>query len=216
MIKFLKMFNPKSDFSHLVCGLDEAGRGALAGPLVAAAVVFLKNWRLEDTQFKGPIRDSKKLTNQQRKKLFEVIKKHALEIELEIISVKMINRFGIQWANLTAFRRLIFKLEASQYLIDGRFKVRNLKNKAPYVFSVIRGDEKIPSVLAAGVVAKVERDRIMEKLDQKFPSYFWLTNTGHGTKKHIQAIIKYGETNYHRHQFVATALKSKFAVNENH
>src|SRR6266571_3163882 len=115
---------------ELVCGLDEAGRGALAGPLVVAAVVLPRGWCLEDANPNVPIRDSKKLSPRQRKRLFEIIEQCAQRIEIEVISVEKINRYGIHWANKEAFRRLIYRIDATEYIIDGNFHLSKLGKKA--------------------------------------------------------------------------------------
>ena len=194
----------------LICGLDEAGRGALAGPLVAAAVVLPQGWRLEDADPGVPVRDSKKLSIRHRDRLFEIIEQYAQKIEIEIISVEEINEHGINWANKEAFRRLIFRIDAAEYIIDGNFHLPNLGKKATLVRSLIRADETIPSVMSAGIVAKVKRDMIMQALHLQYPHYGWNTNTGHGTQKHIDALRKYGLCVHHRSQFAATALRKSF------
>lgn len=189
-----------------ICGVDEAGKGALAGPLVCAAVVIPQGWNLEKINPGVPVRDSKKLSVKQREVLFKLIKRHALKVDLEIIPIDKINQMGIRWANHEGFRQLILRIEASEYICDGILQLRRLGQKTKITHSVIDADENIPATLCAGIVAKIEWDRIMKKLHQKFPLYGWLTNTGHGTKQHIEAIFKYGQTVYHRPQFVETAL----------
>lgn len=189
-----------------LCGLDEAGRGALAGPLVVAAVVMPFEFSFDEVTPDVVIRDSKKLSAKQRETVFQLVKIHSTQIETEIISVKAINNKGINWANIEGFRRLITKIDADQYIVDGRWDLPNLGNKAPLVNCVIRADETIPAVLAAGIVAKVKRDMVMQELHLRYPKYGWDTNTGHGTKHHINAIRKYGSCKYHREQFVTTAL----------
>ncbi len=192
----------------LVCGLDEAGRGALAGPLVAAAVVLPRGWKLEDAKPDVPVRDSKKLSVRQRNRLFEIIMQHALQTEIEVISVDEINEHGIGWANKESFRRLISEIDATEYVVDGNLRLSNLGDKAARVRSVIRADETIAAVMSAGIVAKVSRDRIMQALHLQYPHYGWNTNTGHGTQQHIEALRRHGQCRYHRCQFVTTALRN--------
>lgn len=189
-----------------ICGIDEAGKGALAGPLVCAAVVIPKGWSLEILKPKVSVKDSKKLSVKQREILFKLIKRHALKVDLEIISIDKINQKGIRWANHEGFRRLILRTEASEYICDGILRLKRLGQKTKITHSAIDADENIPAALCAGIVAKIEWDKIMKNLHLKHPNYGWLTNTGHGTKQHIEAIIMHGQTVYHRHQFVKTAL----------
>jgi len=189
-----------------ICGLDEAGRGALAGPLVVAAVSMPSTFDFSKLNLKVPVKDSKKLSKRQREILFQVIKKHSLQIKVEVISVQEINKYGINWAEIEGFRRCILELDADEYIIDGKWRLDNLGAKTPLVKCIIKADERIPAVLAAGIVAKVERDKIMKELHKRYPRYGWDRNTGHGTKYHIEAIRKYGICSEHRIQFVATAL----------
>lgn len=189
----------------IICGLDEAGRGALAGPIVIVGVVLPSGFRFQKV-FKGIVRDSKELSKQQREALFRIIKKYSLRIIVETISAQKINKKGINWANIGGFRKIINKIKADQYLIDGRWILPNLGKKNSKTKCVIKGDTRIPAVLAAGIVAKVKRDEIMQKLHLKYPRYHWNTNTGHGTRYHLEAIKKYSICKYHRKKFVKTAL----------
>lgn len=189
-----------------VCGLDEAGRGALAGSLVIAAVVMSRNFNFSEVAPRVTVRDSKELSKQQREALFRIIEKYSLQIEVEVISVQEINDHGINWANTEGFRRLIMKIDADQYIVDGRWHLPSLATKTSLTSCVVGGDRRIPAVLSAGIVAKIKRDEIIQKLHFFYPMYGWDTNTGHGTKRHIEAIRKYGLCEHHRKQFVATAL----------
>jgi len=199
----------KKKYKKIICGLDEAGRGAIAGPIVIAGVVLPSGFRFQRVFPNGVVRDSKELSKRQRKALFDVIKKYALQIIIEVIMPEEITKKGINWANIEGFRRIIKKVEADQYLIDGRWNLHNLGKKTSRIKCVIGGDRKIPAILAAGIVAKVERDKIMEKLHLEYPQYQWNTNTGHGTKAHLEAIEKYGACKYHREKYVITALNNK-------
>ena len=196
-------------YKKIICGLDEAGRGALAGPIVIAGVVLPSGFRFQRVSPKEIVKDSKELSRKQRETLFQIIKKYALQIIVEVISPKEITKRGINWANIAGFRRIINKVEADQYLVDGRWKLPDLGEKNSRIKCVIKGDKKIPAVLAAGIVAKIKRDEIMQKLHLKYPQYHWNTNTGHGTKAHLEAIKKYGICKYHRKEFVRTALKKR-------
>jgi len=204
-----------------VCGLDEAGRGALAGPLVVAAVVMPKQFRFEDAIPPVRARDSKQLTSRQRLACYDAVLKLSNAIKIEVMSVTDINNCGINWANIEAFRRLISKIAADEYIIDGRWNLPNLGAKARRTGCVVRADTYIPAVMAAGIVAKVRRDRIMYDLASVYPVYGWASNTGHGTASHIGALRSYGSCEQHRLQFVSTALGKSSEVtskpaNEDH
>jgi ribonuclease HII len=179
-----------------ICGLDEVGRGSLAGPLVAAAVIL--NLKFEIYNLK--LRDSKKLNQNQRELLYNAILDSGSLVKTEVISVRKINNRGIGWANKQVFCNLIKRIEADEYIVDGNLKIKG-------AISVIKADTKIPEVMAASIVAKVTRDRMMRELHKDFPEYGWNKNVGYGTKSHIEAIRKYGETKHHRSAFVRTALK---------
>ncbi len=181
----------------IVCGLDEVGRGALAGPLVGAAVILNSK-----SEFLIPkLRDSKKLSERQRNKLYKEIMDKAEMVKVEMISVRMINKKGIGWANKEVFRCLIKQIVADEYIVDGNLKIKG-------AVSVVKADDKYPEVMAASIVAKVVRDEHMRKLHDKHPMYGWITNVGYGTEVHIDAIRQYGVIRYHRSLFVSTALKT--------
>lgn len=196
----------------VVCGLDEAGRGALAGPLVVAGVCLPMGFAIPDVASDMVWRDSKLLTVRQRERLGEVITKEALEIAVCVVSVDEINRHGINWANTEAFAALVRAMRADEYIVDGVWKLPDLADRTPYVRCVVGADRVIPSVLAAGVMAKLYRDHLMTKLDELHPPYGWATNTGHGTYGHISAIRSFGSTEIHRTQFVDTALDGRKAA----
>lgn len=189
-----------------VCGLDEAGRGALAGPLVIAAVVMPPGFSFDDVAPNVIVRDSKKLSVRQRERVLRIIESYSLQIDIEVMSVQEINERGINWANTEGFGHLITRVDAAQYIVDGRWHLPDLGDKASLVSCIIHADEYIPAVLASGIIAKVKRDEIMRELHLCYPVYGWDTNTGHGTKRHIDTIKKYGLCEHHRKKFVATAL----------
>ncbi|MBI3980508.1 ribonuclease HII [Candidatus Microgenomates bacterium] len=190
----------------LIAGVDEVGRGALAGPLVAAGVVFkpyCKNIK------KLKINDSKKLTWARREELVKEIKERCLFWSVSEITVEYINRYGIGPANRLAILRAIEGLKTKigekllwHYLIDGY----GLKNRAGKPYSnqtaIIGGDQKAISIAAASIVAKVYRDHLMADLAKNFTAYGWETNKGYGTKRHWEAINKFGLTKHHRLDFV--------------
>lgn len=184
--------------SKTICGLDEVGRGALAGPLVLCGVVvedcvdFKKIFK--DFKFK----DSKKMSKQQRENIFPELVKFIKKHEIEIIDVDYINKNGIGVANKEGFVSLIKRIESEEYIVDGNLKFSNFKS----VKSVIRADSFVDAVTVAGIIAKVTRDRIMHKLHYDFPDYDFLNNVGYGTKKHIQALKEKGRTIHHRDLFL--------------
>ncbi len=198
-----------------VCGLDECGRGALAGPLVAAGVILWhgKNHRNKQTtkELTTQLRDSKKLSARQRNTLFEEIVESGALIEIEIISTRQINNVGIGWANKEIFRRLIKRIRAYEYVVDGNLNLGRIKNKSKNVKSLVNADATIEEVMAASIVAKVTRDRLMEELHLSFPSYGWNINKGYGTKSHLDKLAENGACNYHRGIFVTTALRNRMA-----
>jgi ribonuclease HII len=191
-----------------ICGMDEAGRGSLAGPMMIAAVVLDADFRFEDVAPDIVMKDSKQMSTKQREVAYNLIKKHALLIETEIMTVAEINKMGVGRANIEGFRRLIRKIEADRYIVDGTLHLGNLEEKTLLVQCMVDADETIPATMASGIVAKYERDKIMLQLHNQFPMYGWDTNTGHGTQKHIDAIKLRGVTEHHRLRFVETALRN--------
>lgn len=189
-----------------LCGLDEAGRGPLAGPLVAAAVIFPPDFVFHDTFPRLKFGDSKKLSARQREAVINFIYEFALEVRVEIVSVEDINHQGIGWANRAVFERLIIAIEADSYIVDGNLKLTNLGRKARRVQSVVRADESEQAVSAASIIAKITRDRLMHDLHDQFPVYGWDRNMGYGTAQHLNALRMHGPTIHHRHQFITTAL----------
>ncbi len=175
-----------------MAGVDEVGRGCLAGPVFAAAVILNKNIDTKN------IKDSKKLTFKERILLSKYIKKNSI-YALGIATVEEINKINILNASLLSMKRALSKLSTKPTLayIDGPFAPKlNMKFK-----TIIKGDEKIKSIAAASIIAKVSRDLFMIKLSKKYPKYFWHKNFGYGTKDHLVGLKKYGITKYHRKKF---------------
>ena len=189
-----------------LCGLDEVGRGPLAGPLVAAAVVLPSGFVFSDAFPQFRFDDSKKLSSHQREKAADAIREVAVVLTVEMISVDEINAQGIGWANRAVFERLIMRVDAEKYVVDGNLKLANLGRKKKRVRSVVRADATEQAVTAASIIAKVTRDRIMNDLHQDYPLYGWDHNMGYGTRAHIRALREHGPCAHHRHQFVTTAL----------
>ncbi len=177
----------------VLAGVDEVGRGSLIGPVYAAAVILNKSIN------KKLLKDSKSLTKNKRKELDKYIKENSIWA-IGQASTKEIEKINILHASLLAMKRAILKLnkKPSLVLIDGN-KLPVLKNyKLKFV---IKGDQKIPSISAASIIAKVSRDKFIKKLSKQFIRYGWDTNSGYGTKKHLRAIKKLGITKYHRKTF---------------
>ena len=177
----------------IIAGVDEVGRGSLIGPVYAAAVILNKSINRKD------LKDSKKISKNQREKFSKIIKKNSTW-SVGIASIKEIEKLNILNASLLAMKRAIKKLKKkpSLVLIDGN-KLPKLQNyKLKYV---IKGDQKIPSISAASIIAKVSRDKFIIKLSKKFKKYAWENNFGYGTKEHLNALKKFGPTKYHRKTF---------------
>jgi ribonuclease HII len=191
-----------------VGGVDEVGRGAFAGPVVAGCVIFEESLSLANVVVK--IDDSKKLSFRQREKASEWIKKNALGWGVGVVSVGKINKLGISKATQMAFRKAIKEAGARvgkpvDYLLIDAFYipfVRGLRRKNQK--AIIHGDARVISVAAASIVAKVARDKIMVKLSQnrKYRKYGWEQNKGYGTLAHRNALQKYGITRLHRQDWV--------------
>ncbi len=178
-----------------VCGVDEAGRGPLAGPVCAAAVILPKNLEIEG------LNDSKKLTEKKREELFSIIKEKAVDYSIAFASVEEIETFNILEATFIAMNRAIngLKISSDYALIDGNKIPKGIKIDAEYI---IKGDSKSMSVAAASILAKVTRDRLMLQYDKEYPQYSFNKHKGYGTKLHYEAIKEFGESPIHRSSFL--------------
>ncbi|MFH1671430.1 MAG: ribonuclease HII [Candidatus Portnoybacteria bacterium] len=179
----------------VIAGIDEVGRGSLAGPVAAAAVVVKKR-----TLIKG-VKDSKLLSQKQREEIFERIKDNPnIEWQVSYIYPKVIDKINIGQATLLAWKRSLKKLSSqpSFLFLDGNQTIPGLgiEQKA-----IIKGDQKIFLVSLASIIAKVNRDRLMEKLDKKYPQYGFFNHKGYGTKHHLEMIRKFGPAEIHRRSF---------------
>lgn len=208
-----------------IIGIDEVGRGALAGLVTVAAVLLPTELKIKSAswliKFKIPLRDSKKLSSKQREEWFKWIKKHTNKLEnvrmfyaVESVSPKIIDKINIsQAANLAAtkaFKKLIkksknYKIKNLKILLDGGLyldkKALVANGYALTPKTIIRGDEKIPAISLASIIAKVHRDKLMKRLHKKYPRYDFINNVGYGTKKHIKALRKFGHSPIHRKTF---------------
>lgn len=181
----------------LEAGCDEAGRGPLAGPVFAAAVILPKD-------FHHPLLDdSKKMTEKHRDVVREVIEKEAIAWAVEEVSPAEIDELNILWASVMGMQRAILRLTPKPefLLIDGnKFRPFDTYGQANYQ-TVVKGDATYASIAAASVLAKTHRDEFMRKLALEYPQYGWDRNMGYPTPEHIQAIKQYGYTPYHRMSF---------------
>ena len=189
LYKYERELNQKG--INIIGGVDEVGRGPLIGNVVAACVVLPKNFTLEG------LTDSKKLSEKKRDKYYEIIKKEALAIGIGRVNAKRIDEINIYEATKIAMKEAIEeankKIKIEHLLIDAM----PLELDIPTT-SIIKGDAKSISIAAASVIAKVTRDKEMYELDKIYPQYDLKNNKGYGTKKHMEAIEKYGITKYHR------------------
>ncbi len=176
-----------------VAGLDEAGRGPLAGPVVAAAVVFLPNPEIPR------INDSKKLDEDSRSYLYDLIRTEALDYGVGSADVAEIDELNILQATFLAMRRALSRLRAKPHhlLVDGR---TYLDKSIPFT-TIVKGDSKSYSIAAASILAKVTRDRIMQEYDREFPGYGFARHKGYGTGTHLDAIEELGFCPIHRRSF---------------
>jgi ribonuclease HII len=178
----------------LIAGVDEVGRGALAGPIVAAAVILRR-----DSIFIEGINDSKKINSKKRKVLFKKIIDNCVCYSIAKISSKKIDEISLGKANITVFENAITNLSiAPQIVLSDALSVQ--KSTVPVV-PIVKGDELSISIAAASIIAKVTRDRIMEKFDLIYSRYGFKNNKGYGTKKHFECIKKHGPCVIHRFSF---------------
>ena len=175
-----------------IAGTDEAGRGPMAGSLVVAAVILPIGYRLDKLD------DSKKLTPKVRDELYDIIMRDALEVTVQVISVEDVDRLNVYCASKKGMTDCIlsFKLPVDFVLTD----CMKLDIDIPYL-DLVKGDSKSASIAAASVIAKVTRDRIMDKLDEKYPEYGFRKHKGYVTKFHLEMLEKYGVSDVHRKSF---------------
>ena len=176
----------------ITAGVDEVGRGCLAGPVVSAAVVLKKGINLK------VLKDSKKISFNKREKISKHIKENSY-YAIGIASVEEILKLNILQASLLSMKRALdqLKIKPDITLIDGNFAPEGIKKYK----TIINGDEKVKAISAASIIAKVYRDKLMIKLSEKYSNYSWERNFGYGTKAHLEGLKKFGVTAHHRKSF---------------
>lgn len=182
-----------TDDVKLIAGIDEAGRGPLAGPVVVASVIMPKDNLLEE------VNDSKKLTEKKRERLFDEIKELAIDYHVEIISEKVIDEINILNATKLGMKNCIEKLSKTPDLV--LIDAVKIESDVPTI-SLIHGDALSYNIACASILAKVTRDRLMVELDEKYPEYNFKKHKGYGTKEHIENLKKYGKCEIHRDTFI--------------
>jgi ribonuclease HII len=176
----------------LIAGVDEVGRGPLAGPVVAAAVILPQNFDVVG------VNDSKQLSEEKREALFDLVQEHAISIGIGMIPSHQVDEVNIYQATKLAMKKAILQLSTRpEYLLIDAMKV---DLEIPQL-SIIKGDEKSVSIAASSIVAKVIRDRYMKRLGKEYPNYGFQNHMGYGTKQHLEAISTYGITREHRLTF---------------
>ena len=201
MMEWLQYENEKRNLGFInICGVDEAGRGPLAGPVCAAAVI------LREGQIIEGVNDSKKLSEKKREALFDVIKEEALDYSVAFATVEEIEEMNILNATMLAMKRAVegLKTSADYALIDGN-RLPPLDIPCEYV---IKGDAKSMSIAAASILAKVSRDRLCYEYAEKYPQYCFDKHKGYGTKLHVEKIREYGPCEIHRMSFLTKILSN--------
>ena len=186
--------NQEKEISKYIIGVDEVGRGPLAGPVVSAAVRLSKNFNITE------LNDSKKLSKSKREELYNLII-NTCEYQLGTSNVEEIDKLNILQATFLSMRRAInkFKLPSNyKILVDGPWSFDKANKN---ILPKIKGDSIYPSIAAASIIAKVYRDNLMLNLSKEYSNYLWERNSGYGTKKHIEAIRLHGITKHHRKSF---------------
>ncbi|MGO5064540.1 ribonuclease HII [Clostridium sporogenes] len=195
-------FDKRYGSNYLIAGVDEVGRGPLAGPIVAAAVVLDLN--VEETQRILNIKDSKKLSEKKREKLDVIIRERAISYNIALVDNKTIDERGIAWSNNEVLKRAVegLKVKPDLALSDG-YAVKNLNIRNEFI---IKGDNKSINIAAASIIAKVYRDNMMKECSKELSMYGFNHNAGYGTEEHVQAIKKYGPSRIHRMSFLSNIL----------
>ncbi len=190
----LKVYEKEYEHLGYVCGIDEVGRGPLAGPVVAGAVILPKDCKILY------LNDSKKLTPKKREELYDVIMEGAVSVGIGIVDNNRIDEINILQATYEAMREAVSKLSVTpDVLLNDAVTIPGLSMKQ---VPIIKGDAKSVSIAAASIVAKVYRDRLMTELDSQYPGYDFASNKGYGTAAHMEGLRKLGLSPIHRRTFV--------------
>lgn len=181
-----------------ICGVDEVGRGPLAGPVVAAAVIMPPGLKIEG------LTDSKKLSSHRRELIFEEIAELGLICAVGILDHQAIDQMNILRASLMAMRKAVMDLKQSPdiILVDGNYPIPNIEQPQ---FAVVGGDRQCPSISAASIIAKITRDSIMDKYEAMYPSFSFSKHKGYPTPEHLEELREYGPTEIHRRSFKPVA-----------
>lgn len=188
---------------NFIASVDEAGRGPLAGPVVAACVVLGNSFKINSGKLEY-IKDSKKLTVKRREELFDVIKEQFTEVSIGFCDNQTIDKINILQASFLAMKKALggLKQKPDFVLVDGGFRIPNYSLEQK---NIIRGDELIFSIAAASIIAKVTRDRLMRRMHETYPNYGFDQHKGYGTKLHLECLKKYGPCPIHRVSFSPVA-----------
>lgn len=179
-----------------IAGCDEAGRGPMAGPLVAASVILPVGYKLPG------VNDSKKLTPKKREQLFDVIYRDALEVQVCIMSVSDVDKYNVYTGSKMAMTKCVNNFKNTpDYVLTDCMPLEEIESKGIEVLDIVKGDAKSATIAAASIIAKVTRDRIMDELDEKYPVYGFKKHKGYVTKLHLEMLDKYGVSDVHRKTF---------------
>ena len=181
-----------SEGKEFIIGIDEAGRGPLAGPLVVAAVCFPKGYQHEG------IYDSKKVSEKKREEMYQIILQDALEYHIRVVTPKEIDTLNIYRATQKAMEDLVGEFKKVDGVLTDAMPLPHVQKD---VLDIVKGDQKSVSIAAASILAKVTRDRMMIEYDKMYPEYGFKDHKGYGTKKHLEAIEKYGVLDIHRESY---------------
>ena len=200
-IEAMREYEEMYDTFSYICGIDEAGRGPLAGPVVAGAVILPKGKRILY------VNDSKKLSEKKREELFDVISREAVSVGIGIVSAQRIDEINILQATYEAMRQAIQKLSVQpDILLNDAVTIPGVEiAQVP----IIKGDAKSLTIGAASIMAKVTRDRMMAEYDKEYPQYGFAKHKGYGTKQHTQALLEYGACPIHRKTFLKNILNTE-------
>lgn len=192
-----------SNINHVI-GLDEVGRGAFAGPIVAAGVVFKPNFKHE---FLDKVNDSKQVKPKLREELSELIKQYSLFYAIESIDIDFINKHGIGKANIAVFRKVLKNMlknfnDLNHFILIDGFSIPGGSNQK----AIVGGDRISLSIASASIIAKVYRDNLMREAGEVYPNYLFAKNKGYGTLDHRNALKTYGACDYHRNAFISGSI----------